>query len=595
MLTAVTAAVMLTACSKQPEQTKHIPKTAGVVVGLNAKQLSQKLITNGITMDKLFTTLQSPADTANAAMKAWKDAENSGVDLTNNFFAAFVFNSNSAKETAGNGAKSYVSITGSLKDESKFEAYLKQNVPNFSLKTQGDFKYIWEAKEGAIVGWNKGTVIYLRPFDANNVSRHNPLGVPNSDDYNEEEATPAEEEPAVDSAVAAPAAVVAVADDATEKTWAAELDYLFHLKKEESAGSLDAFTDVMKKGTDMTMFVNPEAIYSGQLTAMVPANVKKLMEGCYYAGTLNFENGKVQMNGLSYVGKQMADIYKKYDKAELDLSMLTKYPSENVTGFLAYGFDFRMIGDIVKATGMDGLANMAMAKSGLTLDDVLNAFKGELVYVASDFAISKVPNEYFPEDSVTKPTSKWVFSLKVGDKAAFEKVITSPMLKEMFVKEGNEYKMAQQFPGMPALSITDKFVTAASDTALLVQYMAGTGKIKLENGIESKIKGNALGAYVNFEKLATSIPENEVPEDGKPLMLKAKSLLKDLTAVAHTFNGKTQESEVVINFKNQTENSLVQLINLGTEAAKYFKEKEAKEAGEATVVDSAAATTVDAH
>jgi hypothetical protein len=587
LLTAVTAAVMLTACSKQPEQTKHIPKAAGLVIGLNAKQLSQKLVTNGITMDKLFSTLQS-ADTSSQAMKAWKDAENSGIDLTSNFFAAFVFNNKGAMEAATT-AKSYASVTGSLKDEAKFEAYLKQNVPNFTLKTQNDFKYIWEAKEGAIIGWSKGTVIYLRPFDANNISRSNPLGTPDTDsDYEH-----SEDNVAVDSAIASPASAVAVADDATEKIWAAELDHLFHLKKEESANAIDAFAEVMKQGADMTVYANPDAIYTNQLGTMVPANVRKLMEGCYYTGTLNFENGKVVMNGLSYIGKQMADIYQKYGKVELDMDMLTKYPSENVTGFLAYGFDFRMIGDIVKATGMDGLANMAMAKSGLTLDDVLNAFKGQLVYVASDFAINKVPSEYIPGDSTTKPTSKWVFSLKVGDKAAFEKVMTSPMLKEMFVKEGNEYKMAQQLPDMPALSINDKFVTAASDTELLTKYLAGTGKIKVEGGLEGKMKGNALGAYVNFEKLAANIPENEVPEDGKPLMLKAKNLLKDMVVIGHTFNGKTQASEVVFNFKNQTENSLAQIINLGTEAAKYFKDKEAKENG-AYDTDSTAASTVDA-
>src|SRR4051812_32338761 len=133
LLTAVTAAVVFSACSKLPEQSKYIPKTAGVVLNINSKEISKKLITNGITMDKLFTAVQEK-DTASTAAKAWKDAENSGIDLQSNFFVSVVFNSSQ---------QSYVSMTGGLKDATKFEAYLKKNIANYSLKTKKDFQYVW--------------------------------------------------------------------------------------------------------------------------------------------------------------------------------------------------------------------------------------------------------------------------------------------------------------------------------------------------------------------------------------------------------------------------------------------------------------------
>lgn len=554
-----------------PEQSKYIPKTASLVLSVNSKQISKKLITNGITMDKLFAAVQDK-DTASEAQKFWKDIENSGLDLQANSFVSVVYGK----------SQSYITLTGGLKDEAKFEEYLKKNVSNFSLQTKSDFKYVLEEKQNAVVAWNKETVIYLKGTEGDAMQKAMPptgLPVPGPDD-----------EPSADTSNVQPASLVTAADDM--QIWVAEVDRLFHLKKDESAGSIEAFSDLLKNNADLSVYVNPEPIYSAQ-AAMMPANLKTLLAGCFYTGAVNFEKGKVLVDGVSYIGKDLADIYKKYGNMEADLDMLEKYPSQNITGFVVYGFDFRMIGDIVKSTGLDGIANMGLQSSGLTLDDILNAFKGQLVFVASDFQVKKKPSLYIEGDSTTAPESKWVFAMKVGDKAAFDKVMSSPMLKGFFTKQGSNYVLTQEMPGMPAISITDKLVTSASDSALLQEYLAGKGKAGgLDNDFVGKIKGNPMGAYVNFEKIVNNIPDEEIPEDGRVLAGKFKNLLKDMTAVSKSFDGKTQHSEIVLNFKNETENSLVQLVNIGTEAAKYMEEKRKADAARAAnevVADSAAA------
>ncbi|TWF44613.1 hypothetical protein FHW36_101533 [Chitinophaga polysaccharea] len=565
LLTAVAAAVILSSCSKNPEESRYIPKTAGVVIDLNAKQLTTKLVTNGITMDKLFAAADTK-DTANEVMKAWKDAENSGIDLQSHFFASIVFQGQAAEK------KSYVALTASLKDADKFEAYLKKNVADFSLKTQNDFKYIWETKQHAVIGWNKSAVIYISAVDPNNLEQYAPGGSsqPSQDG----------DQPMVDSAVAVPAALRATDDDATIKNWVAEVDHLFHLKKEESAGSIEPFAKLLKENADAGVFVNPEAIYnSGQFT-MIPANVKKLMEGTYYTGTVNFENGKILFNGNTFMGKEIAGIYKKYGKKEIDLDMLKKYPAESITGFISYAFDFRMIGEIIKATGMDGVVNMAISgKSGLSMDDILNAFEGQLVYVASDLAITKKESEYMPGEFVEKPSAKWIFSLKVGNKDAFNKVMTSPMLKEVFTREGDHYVIANPMAAatMPPVSITEKFVTVGSDSTVLQQYLGGKGSVKLPEGVESKVKGSMLGGYVDLEKVISIVPEDKAEGDEKTVLQKSKALLKDFTVVSKADGGDVQHTEAVLTFKNKDQNSLVQLVNLGTEVAKVMKEKKAKE------------------
>jgi hypothetical protein len=579
LLSAVTAAVVFSACSKIPEQSKYIPKTAGVVLSINSKQISKKLVTNGITMDKMFAAVQEK-DTSNAAMKAWKDAENSGIDLQNNFFVSVIFDSST---------QSYVSMTGGLKDATKFEAYLKKNIANYSLKKKNDFQYVWQDDQQAVIGWNKETVIYVRSVDPNNLKNNGgmPSGIPDADSE------------MMDSTVTAqPVRQVTPAADAAETVAVGELDHLFHLKKEETAGTIDAFKDLLKNNADLSVYVNPEPIYSAQgssITQMIPANLKNLIAGNYYTGAVNFEKGKVLVDGTSYVGKELAAIYKKYDSQDADLDMLEKYPSANITGFMLYGFDFRIIGDIVKSTGLDGIANMGLHSSGLTLDDILNAFKGQMMFAASDFAISKKPNPYYPEgDSLFQKDAKWVFAMKVGDKAAFDKVMTSPMLQGMFTKQGDHYVMQEGgMPGMPAVSITDKLVVTASDKAILEQYLGGKGKAEgLDNSFVSKIKGNPLGGYVNFEQIVNNFPEDDIPADGKALAGQIKNLLKDATVLTHKFDGKVSHSELVLTFKNENENSLVQLVNLGTNAAKYYQEHNEHER-QLMESDTAAAVAAD--
>ncbi|QHS61740.1 DUF4836 family protein [Chitinophaga agri] len=565
LLAASAIAILLSSCSKVPEQSKYIPKTASIVLSVNSKEISKKLITNGITMDKLFAAVQEK-DTLSEAQKFWKDIENSGLDLQANSFVSVVYGK----------TQSYVTLTGGLKDAAKFEDYLKKNVNNFSLQTKSDFKYIVEEKSEGLIAWNKETVIYLKGIEGDAMQKAMPVpqGLPAPDAPESEEGTTAQ-----------PAALVTT--DASSEVWVAEADHLFHLKKEETAGSIDAFSDLLKNNADLSLYVNPEPIYSAQ-AAMMPANLKTLLAGCYYTGAVNFDKGKVVVDGTSYAGKDLAAIYKKYGNMEADLDMLEKYPSKNITGFLVYGFDFRMIGDIVKSTGLDGIANMGLQSSGLTLDDILNAFKGQLVFVASDFEMKKKLSLY-TGDSTAAPESKWLFAMKVGDKAAFDKVMKSPMLQGFFTKQGDKYVMTREMPGMPALSITDKLVASASDSVLLQSYLAGNGKAEgLDNGFVSKIKGNPMGAYVNFEKIVNTIPDSEIPEDGRPLAGKFKNLLKDMTAVSKSFDGKTQKSEIVLNFKDENTNSLVQLVNLGTEAAKYLEESKKKDAARSEAIDSIA-------
>ena len=215
LLTALSAAVILSACSKAPEESRFIPKTAGVVIELNAKAITTKLVSNGITMDKLFEAAQQQ-DSSSEVTKAWKKAENSGLDLQSHFFLSVV--------SPQGGLDQYFSVTASLKDADKFEAFIKEQDSKASIQTKNDFKYYWNEDSKCLVGWTKSTAIVLKGLGLNSLKKFTPQGIPGADEN-------------ADSAEATPVAAVSEANG----VWVTEMDRLFHLKKDESAASIEPF------------------------------------------------------------------------------------------------------------------------------------------------------------------------------------------------------------------------------------------------------------------------------------------------------------------------------------------------------------------
>lgn len=528
--------LLLAACSKTPEQGKHIPKTAALVLGINSKQIQQKLVTEGITIGKLFESIQQK-DTSNPMTKALKEAENSGVDLQGDVYIAMI---------PGENGQSYIAAYAALKDEAKFEAFIKEKSKK-EVKAGTDFKYVADEAQNGIIGFDKNLIIGVFGFN------------PNASRFGGEGGSAALD----------------------EKSAVEILNNLYHLKGDQSVATIESFKEVHTEKGDVIFWMSSEQIYAfnpgtpSGMAALMSTNMKKLTAGSYQTAAVHFENGKIRVNSLSYAGKEMQEIMKKYPMEKVNISMLETYPSEDIFGFALLNFDLRMLGDIIKLTGMDGLANVGLAEAGLTLDDILKAFKGEIALIGSDFSVKSQPSEWDSSYKVTKPELKWAFNMKVGDKASFEKVMNSPMVGQMFTKQGEEYVPNQPL-GPVALSINDKRILAASDAALLTAYDAGKGKATVESGVLSKAKGSVMSMYVNVEKLVNNIPAEEMKLPDS-VSNELKNLLKDITVVSEPNSGKTQKSVLELNFKNENQNTLVQIVNITTKMYKYYTAKKAEE------------------
>lgn len=544
------AVLLLASCSKAPEQGKHIPKNAAVVLGFKSKQIQDKLAKDGLTIDKIFETLQQN-DTSNNYTKALADAKNSGIDLQGDVYLAMV-----PGESAGS---TYMTVVADIADAAKFESFIKEKSKK-EVKAGKEFKYVEDDK--IYIGFTAKTMIGVALIEQG--SRY----------FEEEDTT------------------VKVASGT------AILEKLFHLKADESVATITSFKDISKEKGDMLFWMSSEALYNinganaSGMGALMASNMKKITEGAFTTASANFEAGKIDMDMYSYVSKEMMAIIKKYPMEKIDVSSIEKYPSENIFGYAAVNFDLRIVGELLKMMGMDGLANMGLSEARITLDDLLVAFKGEITMVGSDFSTVAAPTDW--DSTRTKPQMKWIFSLKVGDKAAFEKVMASPMLAQALTKQGDEY-----VPNMPlgdemAVSINNKRILAGSDAELIKAYDAGTGKAKLDGDALANAKGSIASIYVDVEKIMASIPASqmELPDS---ISNDLKSLLKSVSSRSESISGEKSHSSAVVLFKDQSKNALTQLFNFTNKVYNWTNAKRKADAamwGEQQTDDVAVDTAV---
>ena len=100
--------------------------------------------------------------------------------------------------------------------------------------------------------------------------------------------------------------------------------------------------------------------------------------------TVNFDNGKIDIDQKGYAGKEFSDFLKKYSGGSINTDMIKNIPSQNVLGVVAMNYKPEAIKDLIKLIGMDGMLNSYSDKIGFNLDDFVKANKGELMLAFTD-------------------------------------------------------------------------------------------------------------------------------------------------------------------------------------------------------------------
>ncbi len=563
---ALVGMLLLTACGKKaPAYAKYIPKESSYVIAIDVQGMMEKLQKDSLTMDNMLDAFKDSSADYAKAVSTWKDFKDAGVDFSNKIFVT-VSTGGMGMMQGGNGTS--FEMVGGLKDASKLEAFIKKQ-PHFTEVKKGDgFSYAGE--DNMLVGWNDEAVIMV------GVNENNYTNYMNND-----------------SADAAPRS------QSSTSTAAEKLKKYFKLDKNESMASVSTFNDLMGKTADISMYSSPNTSgMPAMATAMVP-KLKDLIDGMYSTTIINFEDGKVDAQTTGYLSEKMAAIIKKYPSNDIDMGMLDNYPSSNVDGLMIFSFNPQIIPALIKEAGADAIANVGLANAGLNLDEVGSIFKGDFAFVVSDFAMAK--KDFGSGYSAESPTVKMLFSAKIGNKAALDKIIAIGEKQGMIVRQGNSILMANNGVPSPStgyvVSLANDAITVASDSALMVSYLAKTQKIGLSNDVKGKLKSTSFAFYTDIEKVLTGIGTSTFDStdvEGKNIFDKAKATFKDGWFTAGNFDGKKSESKGELVFEDPKKNSLSQIVNFVIYAGQQHRAKSAKqtaayENNNGDVIDSALA------
>jgi hypothetical protein len=504
------ALFFMDSCSKKTNtQGRYIPSNAAVVLHVNAESILEKLPWEEIKQNDLFIQMYADTSLSSFVKSAMDNPENTGIDTKKDLVFFMV------KDSSGG----YLAFEGTLKDAAKFKAYNASALKKATASEKNGIGFLVE--ERTTVSWDKDKFIVIA--DAPEVSQMNDL----------------------DKMMNKDSVKVVSPKLPSTRDGIATASMLYALDKDNSLAANEKFSELVGTKGDMHFWANSEALYQGTpatpgIAALGMLNIGKLYQGSFSTGTVQFENGKIDVALKSYAGKELTDIFKKYSGTKISGDMVKRLPAKDVAVFLAMNFKPEGIKEFAKLIGIDGLVNMGASYLGFNLDDFVKANKGDIVFSISD--ISK--------DSSGKTNAAVLFAASKGDKPSFDKLVAAGK------------KLGSQELGSSASGFyfnqNDKYFSIGTNKDYIDQFVTKEGDSKFD--FFDKISSGPIGGFVNLQYILTSL-RDQASKDSLGLMAMDASikLWDNIVMNGGEFKdgGITQHFEV--NLVDKTTNSLKQL------------------------------------
>jgi len=535
----IAVAFVFTSCSNKNDIGKMIPKNAMFVLHINSKSLRQKLTWDDIKQTSWFQKASAGDNTKEWMKKLLDNPQTSGIDLNGDLI---LFASKGASPDG------QIVLEGSVKSESDFGQFNKNLDSSATIKKDGDLSVL-AIKDEAVVAWNSKHFAYAFNAGAarSKLNEMNPMGNQNN------------MSPLVDNT----------------ETLSAACKNVFSLKSDSSLAADEKFTDLLKENGDIHGWVNAEEIAKSS-SAMGMVGMLKLdvfLKDNISTYTVNFDNGKIDINQKGYAGKEFSDFLKKYSGQSVNTDMIKNIPSQNVMGVFAMNFKPEGIKELIKLTGMDGFLNMYSGQVGFTLDDFVKANKGDIMLALSDLNLQNISAGNSGDSSMNysfkKPDMNFIFSVAIGDKASFQKLVAAgkKITGDMGKAEDTSISYGQN----------DKLFAVSNHQHFLNDYLASNANNKFD--FIDKLSGHPIGLYIDIHKILTTVvTEKEPKPDDKLIMDESLKLWNNVYATGGDFKDGAMTGNIEINFIDQNTNSLKQLnhyfdVIAQTEMAKKEKEK----------------------
>lgn len=524
-LTVIAFAVLIfSSCKNNGKSNVAVPKDAAIVFHINSSSLSSKLSWQEIRQTNWFKQMYSEShDTL--AQKIMNDPESSGIDSKSDI-TFFI-------KKQGNGG--FGVLEGTVKDAAAFETFSK-GTKNKQTQKEGDWFFIKNDNE-SLVMWNKSKFAFI--IDMPQIGRINSLSSMGNMGNTE---------------------IAKFSTDSLKKFVTAILT----MDKNNSLGEDERFANLLKQNGDVHVWMNTGQLYSGMGGGMMSMmKINTLFEGSISAATLSFDEGKISMKTKQYYGKEMNDLIKKYEPKPVSADVINRIPSQNIIGAFVMNYPPEGIKAFLQATGFDGLANGFLGKYNYSLDEFITAYKGQLVFAATDLEVKQVkqPFEGMNQPYISaRPDIKILFALSVNNKAAFEKLIGIATSQE-----GAKQSLSKVF-----YKVNTDWFAVSNSSETVDKFLAG-GNNKLP--FADKISGHPFGMYIDIQKIMKASGSFIKDSSGVTALNASIKLWQDVVATGGEYKNGGMTGEVVVNLVDKKTNSLKQLNQYFEQLAALKKSK----------------------
>lgn len=528
------ASFLFSSCGKKGDSGKMIPSNAMFVMQLNMKSMTDKVSFDDMKKMSWYQNAQADSSKPEWIKNLLANPEKSGIDLQE----AITFFAN--KDNSG----SYkVSLEGSIKNAADFEAYNKNLSNGKAPSKSGNLNVLMLKDNNNIAVWNDKNFVYVM-----NVPEE-----PRFTDFNDSLSGPPSSAPADNS--------VSLTSFATN---------LFSLKVDSSLANNTKYSDLVKEKGDMYVWQNTEEIMNNNMVLGMMGMLKLdiFFKGNIATYTVNFDEGKINIDQRNYLSKELSDYYKKYNGSKINTDMIKNIPSQNVIGLFAANFKPGALEELVKLAGADGMANMFLQQAGFTLQDVTKANNGNLMVAITDLVMKEDTSRVSDGQNFNKsmiPDLNMLLAVGVNDKPTFQKMMN------YFDKLKNSMNRDTSV----SAQLTDKYFVVSNHQNFANGFLNGNSKSSFD--FLDKIDGHSIGAYLDFQKLLNAISMDAKTDSlGKQAINASLKTWKNMTIKGGDFKDGAIASSIEVNMMDSKINSLKQLAQFGEEMYKIDKERRSR-------------------
>lgn len=531
------AAILFASCSKNNIQGKLIPKEATIVIRLDGKSLSSKLPWDEIKQNPLFKEINADTGLPASVKSLLDNPESAGIDIKADliFFAV--------KDSIGG----YIGFEGKVKDENIFKTF-NQQITEHGVESEKDgVQFI--SKAPFCVGYTKEKFVYV--FDTPQLSHLDELSKRMiKDSIN--------------------------TGSRSARDIGATCKSVFALKENNSLAINENFSRLMKETGDVNFWINTEELSKGgsSASALAMVNLDKFYKGNVTTASVNFDTGKIIVNAKTYAGEEMNKLFKKYSGGKINGDMIKRMPGKDIVAIMALNFKPEAIRELIKMTGLDGLINLGIAKSGFSMDDFIKANKGDILLGLSDLVMKPDTTSYnFKSQSENisisqKPTFNFIFAASIGDKEAFNKIVDAG-------KKLGQGLMSDSGKLPVSFNSNGTYFALSNNKTNVDQYLetAGTNFDFL-----NKFSGEPFGGYLNIQTLLKSLGNLAAKDSSAKIAYDASLKMWDnIFWKGGNYSDGGILQTVEINLMDKSTNSLKQLNRYAAKFNELHKEQRRKQ------------------